>query len=322
MRPWLARLYSRNRTFRIAELFRDKYPRIKIIFYGLAFEYERQCLRYFPTPRACRSVKPSAQKIKFADCKALPLAFLQNVNAQGFYFVLVSTDVPNAHSRTSRRRLIKLIICVKIKKNRVIQMITIYKITNRLNRKPYVGQTKPSIERRFMQHANERERFWIKVLIGKMPDGYNRSNGGEGGIHKPSTYTFRNAVKLGEIIREYRLRNKMSMGDFAKMSGISKPYVSMLEADKNSNGGKPIAPSVETLQKVAHTVGISLDELFRKLGDEKIDIRQAPFNVDEAEPVNGYRALNGEGKQLIKSMIGQLNFSRLRAVDTELPAMA
>ena len=129
-------------------------------------------------------------------------------------------------------------------------------------------------------------------------------------------------MKLGEIIREYRLHNKMSMGDFARMSGISKPYVSMLEADKNSNGGKPIAPSVETLQKVAHTVGISLDELLRKLGDEKIDIRQSPFNDDEAELVNGYRALNGEGKQLIKNMIGQLNFNRLRTVETDLPAMA
>ena len=51
-------------------------------------------------------------------------------------------------------------------------------------------------------------------------------------------------MKLGEIIREYRLSNKMSMGDFAKISGISKPYVSMLEANKNSNGGKPIAPEL------------------------------------------------------------------------------
>lgn len=129
-------------------------------------------------------------------------------------------------------------------------------------------------------------------------------------------------MKLGEIIREYRLRNKMSMGDFARMSGISKPYVSMLESNKNSNGGKPIAPSVETLRKVAHTIGISLDDLLRKLGDEKIDIRQSPFNDDEAEVVDGYRTLSDDGKRLIKSMIGQLNFTRRRAFEDELPAMA
>lgn len=32
-------------------------------------------------------------------------------------------------------------------------MITIYKITNRLNWKVYVGQTRQSIEKRFIQHS-------------------------------------------------------------------------------------------------------------------------------------------------------------------------
>ena len=122
-------------------------------------------------------------------------------------------------------------------------------------------------------------------------------------------------MKLGEIIREYRLSNKMSMGDFAKASGISKPYISMLEANKNSNGGKPIAPSVETLQKVACTVGISLDELLRKLGDEEIDLRPSPYSEDEIKMLNGYRALSDEGKRLVKGMIGQLSFSRIQSVN-------
>lgn len=114
-------------------------------------------------------------------------------------------------------------------------------------------------------------------------------------------------MKLGEIIREYRQRNKMSMGDFAKASGISKPYISMLEANKNSNGGKPIAPSVETLQKVACVLGISLDELLRKLGDEEIDLRPSPCSDDEIKLLHGYRALPDESKQLIKNMISQLS---------------
>lgn len=119
-------------------------------------------------------------------------------------------------------------------------------------------------------------------------------------------------MKLGEIIREYRLRNKMSMGDFARASGLSKPYVSMLEANKNSNGGKPIAPSVETLQKVACTVGISLDELLRKLGDEEIDLRPSSFSEEEIKILNGYRALSDEDKRLVRGMIGQLNFGRIQ----------
>ena len=32
------------------------------------------------------------------------------------------------------------------------------------------------------EQANERERFWMRVLKSRMPNGCDRSNGGEGGI--------------------------------------------------------------------------------------------------------------------------------------------
>lgn len=92
-------------------------------------------------------------------------------------------------------------------------MIKVYKITSRLNGKVYVGQTRLLIEKRFLQHAKSdtplgkamrdcglenfaieiieecetleqaqrQEKFWIKALDCKMPNGYNRSNGGEHG---------------------------------------------------------------------------------------------------------------------------------------------
>ena len=73
-----------------------------------------------------------------------------------------------------------------------------------------------------------------------MPNGYNLSNGGEG-VRLPSNIIpFRDISRLGDIIREYRLKNEMSMGDFAKKSRLSKPYISMLEANKNSRNGKSI----------------------------------------------------------------------------------
>jgi len=80
----------------------------------------------------------------------------------------------------------------------------------------YIGQAHQSIEKRFPQHiqadsplgkamqdcglenftievieecetpeqAKERERFWIRVLKSKVPNNYNRTNSGKGGIHK------------------------------------------------------------------------------------------------------------------------------------------
>lgn len=128
-------------------------------------------------------------------------------------------------------------------------------------------------------------------------------------------------MKLGEIIREHRQRNRISMGDFAKASGLSKPYVSMLEANKNSKGGKPIKPSVETLLKVSSAIGVTLDELLRKLGDEEIDLRQPEFSEEETELVDGYRGLNEESKRLIFGMIQQLNFRNMSADNHHVAAV-
>ena len=110
-------------------------------------------------------------------------------------------------------------------------------------------------------------------------------------------------MKLGEIIRQYRQRNRISMGDFAKSAGLSKPYVSMLEADKNSKTGKPIKPSAETLSKVSFAVGMTMDELLIKLDDEESDLRQSEFTEEEIKLISNYRNLNVNNRQAIDVMI-------------------
>ena len=147
-------------------------------------------------------------------------------------------------------------------------MIMIYKITNRLNCKPYVGQTKQSIEKRFLQHsktnsppgnamrdcqlenftievieecetqeqANERERFWIKVLNCKIPTGYNRSNGGESGIHKPRTSPVNKEVfvmTIGDNIKSLRLGHNLSQAELVNVAGVSDKAVSSWKQNKS-----------------------------------------------------------------------------------------
>ena len=90
----------------------------------------------------------------------------------------------------------------------------IYKITNKLNRMPYVGKTTRSLEVRFKEHTkadsyigrairkygeenflcevieecetpeqlNEREIFWIAFFNCKQPNGYNQTDGGDGAM--------------------------------------------------------------------------------------------------------------------------------------------
>lgn len=80
-------------------------------------------------------------------------------------------------------------------------------------------------------------------------------------------------MKLGEIVKNYREENKLSMRDFAKKSGLSSGYISMLEKDRNPRNGKPIIPSIETYDCVANAMGISIDELLRRTSGQKISMK-------------------------------------------------
>lgn len=102
-------------------------------------------------------------------------------------------------------------------------MYSIYKITNIVNNKLYVGQTKRSLIKRWKSHVYEssskkydmylhnsirkhgsekfkielieecskdnvyeRERYWIQTLNSKQPYGYNEHEGGKGGCLNPT----------------------------------------------------------------------------------------------------------------------------------------
>ena len=124
--------------------------------------------------------------------------------------------------------------------------MVIYKITNLINGKIYVGQTKQKIEDRLIQHSysfsplgsdirkfglknfkievvehcknqnelNEREKFWIKKLNCKIPIGYNIANGGQGNGKKISTskrvFTMRMQPENFDKIRVIAAINKRS----------------------------------------------------------------------------------------------------------------
>ena len=140
-------------------------------------------------------------------------------------------------------------------------MTAIYKITNQLNGKPYVGQTRQSIEKRFLQHskaktplgnamrqcglenftlevietcetqtqANERERFWIKVLKCKTPNGYNQRDGGAGGFEKnPKVIHLSEVNSINDRIKHLRQLLKLSRTEFGKKLGIGQQSVAMI----------------------------------------------------------------------------------------------
>jgi transcriptional regulator with XRE-family HTH domain len=89
-------------------------------------------------------------------------------------------------------------------------------------------------------------------------------------------------MTLGEIIKAYS--EDHSISQFIKDSGLSKAYVYMLIANKN-NKGEPIAPSLETIQKVAAGMHTDFETVFSQL-DYDFAVRVNPTIDDEQYYLN------------------------------------
>lgn len=100
----------------------------------------------------------------------------------------------------------------------------------------------------------------------------------------------------------------MSQAIFAAHSGISKGYISMLENNKNPQTGLPIVPTFAVYEKVARVMGISADDLIRRMdGTEKIQVNtQEPAQDDDAELMEylEYLRTRPEARILMSTMRG------------------
>lgn len=92
-------------------------------------------------------------------------------------------------------------------------------------------------------------------------------------------------MTLGEYIKTYRKSNGMTMDDFAKKSGLSKGYISMLEKNRHPQNGKPITPTLETCKKAADAMGLTVNDLLGRLDpDTPIDMMK---HLEEVPKLDG-----------------------------------
>lgn len=76
-------------------------------------------------------------------------------------------------------------------------------------------------------------------------------------------------MTLGDIVKQYREKNDISMDEFAKRSSLSKGYISMLENNINPRNNKPIAPTLPTIQKIANGMNMEVDALLKILDSDQ-----------------------------------------------------
>lgn len=184
----------------------------------------------------------------------------------------------------------------------------VYKITNRLNGKIYIGQTKQTIEKRFVQHSktdsplgkamrqcgienftievieycenqehlNEQERFWIKTLNCKVPNGYNLADGGNGYARivknqLPNVSHCKSSKKftVGESLKRFRKEFGLTQKEIAEVLEINQPMYQYNE----SNG----ALSANFVKRIAEHFNVSADYLLGLSDKPRPDI----YNEEE-----------------------------------------
>lgn len=113
-------------------------------------------------------------------------------------------------------------------------------------------------------------------------------------------------MNLGEIVKNYRDQHSLTMDEFAERSGLSKGYISMLEKNKNPANDKNIAPSLNTIKKVADAIKVDFNELINMLGDNHEISLKSDLSVEESEEV--------EIKTIAAHAVGDLNEEQIKKI--------
>ena len=71
---------------------------------------------------------------------------------------------------------------------------------------------------------------------------------------------------LGQLIREYRKENHLTIRDFARKIEMSPAYVHCLEKGVHPKTGQEIVPSFDTMRRCAEAMDEDLLELMQKIG--------------------------------------------------------
>ena len=114
-------------------------------------------------------------------------------------------------------------------------------------------------------------------------------------------------MTLGDYIRAYRKKEKMSQREFAVKCNLSNGYISMLERGLNPKTKEPITPSLMQLKKLADGMGVTVNDILTAVDDMPVDIG---INNEKEQP-----AKTGElskEKQAMYDFIDTLSESQVK----------
>lgn len=129
-------------------------------------------------------------------------------------------------------------------------------------------------------------------------------------------------MKLGEIIKKYRLENNLTTAELATKCNLSKGYISMLENNfKPSGRKKDITPSLEAIKKISVGTGIEFDTLLATIDGEvsllplKEDSLYNKLTDQEKNLLEIYRGLDDKGQHTVDT-VAQMEYERVKCGST------
>ncbi len=100
---------------------------------------------------------------------------------------------------------------------------------------------------------------------------------------------------LSNLIRTRRLTDGFSLREFSEKCGLSHTYIKNLE-ESDPRTGKEIVPTVDSLEKIARALNMSLEELLKETGYIK-KVKEAEFEASNLRLIRGdmsYKALSND----------------------------
>lgn len=117
----------------------------------------------------------------------------------------------------------------------------------------------------------------------------------------PSSANKSNTLTLGAVVSGFRMQERMTVEQFAALSGLSVEDVAMLERHLDPKTGQPITPDLDVYAAVAKAMGTTTDEL-RFIANGTRDVPQeqkASYQLtdDEEKLIKVYRRLPTDKKK-------------------------
>lgn len=113
-------------------------------------------------------------------------------------------------------------------------------------------------------------------------------------------------MKVGDAIKQFRDARGLSMDAFAKLSGLSKAYISLLEKGVNNQGEK-LVPSITTLRKAAKAMGADVNDLIGMLDEDSYITIEEPtpliYADDDFELYSSSRCLQDNAEPFIRNSL-------------------